>query len=70
MTGKKKFHQQRLWVQPLAPGGLDLPATKQQELRAALADLLWQFARASADLETTTEQGGYDGHAEPHQDHA
>ena len=68
MTGKKKSQQQLLWRLAAGPEEPELSAAKQQELRAALADLLWQFALASAESETTAEQGGYDGHAEPHQD--
>ena len=55
---------------PIAPEGVDLPTGKRRELTAALADLLWQFASVSSEMETSEEEGGKDGHAEPHQDHA
>jgi len=70
MTVKNKFQQQRLWTLPIERDGGELPATRRQELMAALADLLWQFARVSAEVETTGEQGGSDGHDEPDQNHA
>ena len=70
MTRKNNFQQLRLWTPPIAPDGVDLPAAKRRELTAALADLLWQFASVSSERETTHEHGGYDGHEEPHQDHA
>lgn len=73
MTGKKKSpqpYQQPLWMLPITPEDLELPATKQQQLRTALADLLWQFANTPAELEATKQQGGYDGHDERQQDHA
>jgi hypothetical protein len=55
---------------PIAPTGVELSATKRRELTAALADLLWQFASVSAELETNQQPGGKDGHDEPDQDHA
>jgi hypothetical protein len=70
MPLKNKFQQAQLWMLPIAPDGVELPAAKQRELTAALADLLWQFARVLAEMETAQPHGGYDGHDEPHQDHA
>jgi hypothetical protein len=68
MILKNKFQQQQLWMLPIAPAGEELPAGKRQELIAALADLLWQFASVSAERETANQQGGYDSHDELHQD--
>ncbi len=70
MRTKNKFQQMQLWMIEIAPDGVELPATKRQELTTALADLLWQFASVSSEMESTQEHGGYDGHDESHQDHA
>ena len=68
MRLRKQFQQLQLWRQPYAPGGVELPASRRRELTAALADLLWQFARATAHA--NQEQEGCEGYAEHDQDHA
>lgn len=62
MTLRKQFRQLQLWTQPYAAAGVELPASRRRELTAALADLLWQFAIATAH--PNEEQGGDEGHDE------
>ena len=60
MRRKNNFKQQQLWL-PVGTGkALELPAGKRRELTAALADLLLQYASASAESEPTMEEAGYD----------
>ena len=58
MTRKNKFQQQQLWMPPIAPAGVELPAPQRLELTAALAELLRQFASLS------TETGEHPSHTE------
>ena len=67
MRLRKQFQQLQLWRQPHAPDGLELPASRRRELIAAVADLLWQFASATAHIHQ--EHGGYESHDEHDQDH-
>ena len=69
MSRKNNLRQQQLWMPPMAPDGLALPAAQRRTLTAALADLLRQFASVSGERKAHTP-GGYDGHAEPPQDRA
>jgi len=70
MVRKKKFEQLPLWMLPKAPDGVELSASKQRELRPALAELLWQFASLSAERETSPLKGRIEEENERYQDHA
>jgi hypothetical protein len=61
MILKNKFQPQPLWMLPIAPAGEEWPASKRQELTAALADRWWQLARVSAERGTAKHRGGSSG---------
>jgi len=60
MTRKNNFKQRPLWLPVSTDNALELPAGKRRELTAALADLLLQYASASAESEPTKEEAGHD----------
>jgi hypothetical protein len=62
---KNKFQPQPLWMLPIAPAGEEWPASKQQELIAARADLWGQFASVSAERQTAKHRGGSFGNRNP-----